>query len=352
MRQVVERWDAGDRVPLIHVYNDPSQFVPELQEIYEKSLLQWCKELLEAGYQDFSMEEALAGAFTQLDNDIGREVLEHRNTAVMEPLLRIAISGAVACVAHIDGPHLHVANTGDCGAVLGIQAEDSHGWIARRLTVDHNWENPAEIDRVLAEHPESEAQYVVHNQRLLGVLMPFRAFGDFRFKWDKKIQNDLMKAHLGSDSIIPHCDTPPYLTCLPQVSYHRLKPHDRFMVLGSDGLWEGLNVLDVVTLVGEYMCGRQTLQPVRLPRRPVTLGEVLQLLDQRQEGLKLKPVDINASTHLIRHSLGGTDSGVDHARISHSLTLPAEVRRFFRDDISIHVIFFDIDFLRTCPLDL
>ncbi|XP_047500763.1 pyruvate dehydrogenase [acetyl-transferring]-phosphatase 1, mitochondrial-like isoform X1 [Penaeus chinensis] len=353
LRRVVSEWEAGNRIPVIQVYNDPSQFVTELQEIYQDSFLRYCISLLSAFDEDFSMEEVLIQAFVQLDNDMGREVVENQQSAVLEPLLRVALSGSVACVAHIDGPHLHIANTGDCGAVLGMQSQTAgSGWRALRLTRDHNWENPDEIERVLSEHPDSESEHVIADQRLLGVLMPFRAFGDFRFKWDLVTQAEIIQRYLGPEHLIRHCITPPYLTVTPEVTYHRLRPRDRFLLMGSDGLWECMSPLDTVTLVGEYMSGRQTLQPVRFPRQAITLREVASILEQRQKGLNLKPVDTNASTHLIRHALGGSDAGLDHARLSHSLTLPPEVRRFFRDDISIHVIFFDPNFLRVCPVEI
>ena len=32
--------------------------------------------------------------------------------------------------------------------------------------------------------------------------------------------------------------TPPYLHAIPEVSYHRLTPRDRFLVIASDGLWD------------------------------------------------------------------------------------------------------------------
>lgn len=353
LRRIVSEWKPGCLIPLTMVYNDPSQFVSELQKIYEASLFSYCNKLLTSVTDDFSMEEVLIGAFTQLDHDLGREVLENRNSPVLEPLIRVAISGSVACVAHIDGPHLHIANTGDCGAVLGVQRQSAGGgWHAVRLTNDHSWENSSEVERVLSEHPSSEAEFVVKDQRLLGLLMPFRAFGDFRFKWDLDTQIQFIQRYAGHVDIIPHCLTPPYLTSLPEVTYHRLRPHDRFLLMASDGLWESMSALDCVTLVGEYMSGRQVLQPVQLPRRPIVLSEIDELLEQRQKGLSLKPVDTNASTHLIRHALGGSDAGLDHARLSHSLTLSPEVRRYFRDDISIHVIFFDSNFLRVCPMEI
>jgi hypothetical protein len=39
--------------------------------------------------------------------------------------------------------------------------------------------------------------------------------------------------------------TPPYLTALPEISYHRLTARDKFMVIGSDGLWDMMTPMQV-----------------------------------------------------------------------------------------------------------
>lgn len=65
------------------------------------------------------MKTALENAFIRLDDDISREALTPVNGRLSMKTLSVAMSGTVACVAHIDGPHLHVAHVGDCSAVLG-----------------------------------------------------------------------------------------------------------------------------------------------------------------------------------------------------------------------------------------
>lgn len=65
------------------------------------------------------MEAAIENAFLRLDNDFSTEALEATGKNITRTL-SVAMSGAVAAVAHIDGPHLHVANVGDCQVVLGV----------------------------------------------------------------------------------------------------------------------------------------------------------------------------------------------------------------------------------------
>lgn len=78
---------------------------------------------------------------------------------------------------------------------------------------------------------------VPHQDRLLGLLMPFRAFGDVKFKWSIELQKRVLES--GPDQlhenehtkfIPPNYHTPPYLTAEPEITYHKLRPQDRFMV--------------------------------------------------------------------------------------------------------------------------
>lgn len=70
--------------------------------------------------------------------------------------------------------------------------------------------------------------------------MPFRAFGDVKFKWSIELQKRVLES--GPDQlhenehtkfIPPNYHTPPYLTAEPEITYHKLRPQDRFMVRGA-----------------------------------------------------------------------------------------------------------------------
>jgi len=79
---------------------------------------------------------------------------------------------------------------------------------------------------------------------------------------------------------------------------------------------------------------------------PTTERQLQQLYFK--ESMRLKPNDGNAATHLIRSALGGTAYGVDHGRLSQMLTIPQDMVRMFRDDITITVVFFEDEYLRFC----
>lgn len=222
-------------------------------------------------------------------------------------------------------------------------------WSAKMMTTEHNTDNRAEVERILSEHPSQERSTVIKMERLLGQLAPLRCLGDFQYKWNKMIMKQVVVPIFGENAIPPNYHTPPYLIAKPEVKYHRLTPRDKFLIIASDGLWDLISPLQAVRLVGEHISGKVTLNPLRLPRKNMKLSDINEMLLQRKEGLKKKPLDSNAATHLLRNALGGTDFGIDHGKLSQLLTLPSKVVRIFRDDITITVVYMDSEFLRHCP---
>ncbi|KAG8235627.1 hypothetical protein J437_LFUL014885 [Ladona fulva] len=351
LKQYLQSLETGESyTKLIETYNDKVEFVDELKQIYQTHFKEYLVHLNQDSdsRKDFVMSEAINKVFLRLDDDLCREALPDKNGRVNAKTLGVAMSGAVACVAHVDGPHLHVANVGDCQAVLGVLSE-LNTWTARKLTLEHNSDNRPEVERILSEHPTNERDTVIKMDRLLGQLAPLRAFGDFKYKWKKDILDTLLVPQFGENVLPPNYYTPPYLTAMPDVTHHRLTPRDRFLIIASDGLWDLLSPLQAVRLVGEHASGKVTLSPFRLPRRDMKLGEIHSMLLTRREGLRMKPTDANAATHLIRNALGGTEYGIDHSKLSQLLTMPEEMVRVFRDDITVIVIYFDPEYLRHCP---
>ncbi|XP_038628763.1 pyruvate dehydrogenase [acetyl-transferring]-phosphatase 2, mitochondrial [Tachyglossus aculeatus] len=322
-----------------HAGDSVSQVVASL---HSDHLRVYWQELLELHAETgLSVEEALKHSFRRLDSDISLEVQAHVEDELTRNLaLQVAFSGTTACVAHVDGLHLHVANAGDCRAVLGVR-EEGGAWSCLPLTRDHNASNRAELSRLKEEHPASEERTVVVDGRLLGVLMPSRAFGDVRFKWSRELQRSILGRGFDVEALNiyqydpPNLLTPPYLTAEPEVTYHRLRRQDKFLVLASDGLWDLLANEDVVKLVAGHLggAGPPELEPP-VDRTPGPL--------RRRKAGPLPPRDQNAATHLIRHALGSNGSGdTDRERLVAMLTLPEDLARMYRDDVTVTVVYFN-----------
>lgn len=94
--------------------------------------------------------------------------------------------------------------------------------------------------------------------------MPLRAFGDVRFKWSHELQQSILaslESGVDLDSLNlyqytpPNYLSPPYLDVAPDISYHKLRPQDCFLILGTDGLWDELGSEEAVRLIGEHLSG-------------------------------------------------------------------------------------------------
>ncbi|KAJ7395266.1 hypothetical protein BTVI_156926 [Pitangus sulphuratus] len=345
-------------LPILQWHKHPNDyFNKEASKLYFNSLRTYWQELIDLNTGETTdVREALINAFKRLDNDISLEAqVGDPNSFLNYLVLRVAFSGATACVAHVDGVDLHIANTGDSRAMLGVQEEDG-SWSAVNLSYDHNAQNEHEVERVKMEHPKSEEKSLVKQDRLLGLLMPFRAFGDVKFKWSIELQKRVIES--GPDQlndneytkfIPPNYHTPPYLTAEPEVIHHRLRPQDKFLVLATDGLWETMHRQDVARIVGEYLTGVHHQQPIAVGGYKVTLGQMHGLLTERRARISSVFEDQNAATHLIRHAVGNNEFGtVDHERLSKMLSLPEELARMYRDDITIIVVQFNSHVIGAC----
>ena len=121
---------------------------------------------------------------------------------------------------------LYIGYVGDCRAVL------SHGGVGIALTHDHTpISRPDEVARILA------AGGWVSNNRVQGVLAVSRAFGDAEHKaplaaafWDV--------AFTGDPLIVE-----------PDIRVHDISPHDEFVIIASDGLWDVLTSQAAVNVV-------------------------------------------------------------------------------------------------------
>uniref|UniRef100_A0A7E4V1R0 PPM-type phosphatase domain-containing protein n=1 Tax=Panagrellus redivivus TaxID=6233 RepID=A0A7E4V1R0_PANRE len=293
-----------------------------------------------------TVRKALQSAFLALDDDISAGALPDNAGRVDRVCANVAASGSCAVVAHVRRGHLHVANIGDSAAVLGVSHHSN--LTARQLSRPHCVENDDEVQRIRSAHPISETTSILRAGRLLGELYPLRAFGDVRYKWTLDLQKVVLEP-LGV-SVPSGLFTPPYLSAMPEVFYHKLTPNDHFLVLASDGLWEWLEPDTVVRLINDHTLGTQTLSQY-VPAPEANLNEVVLDLERRKQGESKKPLDENSATHVIRNALGGVSGGTDHQyeRLKESLQLPPGMARHYRDDLTVIVVHFNPEYIKNHP---
>jgi len=269
--------------------------------------------------------QAIQSAFIDLDKDIVN-VVERLRTATPYDYPRIlfpALTGSCALLAFISEDNLFVACTGDSRAVLGVKDPTKGGWVAHPMSVDQTAKNPDEVKRLKLEHP-GEEEAVASRGRVLGGLEPSRAFGDARYKWTAQEQEEVFKCLPGGRPVPKDCVTPPYVTSLPEVTHRRLGPNDRFLIMATDGLWDELSSEEAVQLVGGWLDGA---------KEPIS-----QTSSEKTKHFTFVDSD-NAATHLIRNALGGADEDA----LCALLGIPLDNSRWYRDDISVTVVFFGDD---------
>lgn len=66
-----------------------------------------------------------------------------------------------------------------------------------------------------------------------------------------------------------------------------------------------------------------------------------------QSNIAKRAEDNNCATHLIRNAIGQTEHGISHGKLSAMLTLPENYVRYYRDDITVTVVYFDEVYLRA-----
>ena len=239
---------------------------------------------------------------------------------------------------------------GDCRAI--ITTSDAGETRCTPLSHDHNSDNVNELNRILSEHPAAEQNSVIRYNRLLGQLMPLRAFGDFGYKWQvSRIKSVGLTKAYGPHVIPPFYQTPPYLTCEPEVTrYDRsllARDSESFVILATDGLWEQF---DSSRVVAEHLWKHRGLK-----RAMAADGACLEHQDTVGGAVgtvETPAVDGNSATFLLRsalsqpfdheqhspsHQSASEQRRLEHRKLVSFLTLPSSVVRNFRDDISLIV---------------
>ncbi|KAI3633414.1 hypothetical protein MIR68_008361 [Amoeboaphelidium protococcarum] len=353
----------------VHDGHSGSACAESLRHNYHKYLHHYAmqkvnKATADAHIQDVSTVSALLkNASNTLDKELCKSALDTKYP-LYEDLLASSLSGAVSATAIVNGQSLLTAHTGDVRVVMNKQSPDGK---YQQLTEDHNPEgNLNEKKRLLKEHPNEP--YVIYHGRILGGLMPSRAFGDGRYKWtlqemerlNQRIQDDLIPSDGSSSSgssIVkkkqylkngisapPQYHSPPYVTAEPEVSLHKIQAVSgkestrNFVIIASDGLWDTMSSEEAAGYVEEYL---------QLQKQ-----QHQQSTDKQQNNNNL---DTNAAVYLTRKAVEFLPNQTEPMRDDNGkimtmeelksrvaiqiLSLDQKVSRRYRDDITVIVAF-------------
>jgi pyruvate dehydrogenase phosphatase len=305
-----------------------------------------------------SISEAIRQAFIQCDADLSEEIernlSERKSKLLTHYYFSLAASGSCVSLLYVTDDRVYVASSGDCKAILSLHNGSVESSQLVALSNEHDADNLNEIRRLIDAHPQSERNYLLKNNRLLGQLMPLRAFGDFCYKWSvEKMQKVGLTRAFGPHIIPPNYYTPPYLIVDPEINEYSLSDspdQQKFIVLATDGLWEQFaNVRQIMKTIVRHQQKLLQLNSVGQAKPPATKLPTSSASKGSFEPVNL---DTNSATYLLRNALGQTylrnfDAHIEtdeilrqqHERLVSFLTLPQSVVRNFRDDISVIVLY-------------
>ncbi|KAG0174306.1 [Pyruvate dehydrogenase [acetyl-transferring]]-phosphatase 1, mitochondrial [Apophysomyces sp. BC1034] len=296
-----------------------------------------------------AVQDAISKAFVDLDQDIQQRfydlfpknlsrvteqdirasVNHHPNPAAADMYIKEAINGSCACLVYLDGDDLYAANAGDSRVVV-IRQEEDGTWSGRRLVEEQSPAHPAWRAHMIAQHPPEEADAIVKRNRIFGLIAVGGSFGDIMYKVPQQYQMKVLpfipyetystfaRYH---HRIVVNYHTPPYLSAKPLTSHHKLVKGDRYIVIGTDGLWDELSWDNVRSVNGDQVA-----------------AELIQTWKAKDEK--------NPATHMIRESLlyeavyknVGERVPVSDETLELSKRLTRQPSRRYRDDITVTVI--------------
>ncbi|CAI7930583.1 unnamed protein product [Closterium sp. NIES-54] len=188
--------------------------------------------------------EAVRGAFHETETAFTQVVRQS-----FEASPHLATVGSCSVVAVVTGNALWVANVGDCRAVLGqVRKGDDNSLECRalQLSVDHNLSFASIREKFIEEHADMPDAVVEKRGgfRVKGKVTVTRSFGDLYLK-----SHEFNREPLFSRFRVPEPFHPPLLSCEPNIAVRLLSPHDSFVILASDGLFEFISNQEAVDIV-------------------------------------------------------------------------------------------------------
>eukprot|EP00359_Climacostomum_virens_P002884 CAMPEP_0204911982 /NCGR_PEP_ID=MMETSP1397-20131031/10206_1 /ASSEMBLY_ACC=CAM_ASM_000891 /TAXON_ID=49980 /ORGANISM="Climacostomum Climacostomum virens, Strain Stock W-24" /LENGTH=400 /DNA_ID=CAMNT_0052082733 /DNA_START=144 /DNA_END=1343 /DNA_ORIENTATION=- len=192
-----------------------------------------------SGHINDKLPQILAAQLKIASNDKTIELCLERSFEQMQAELvsssiDCTLSGSTACVVLIRGSAIFTANVGDSRAVIGKKHKDT--WKNRPLSRDHKPDWPDETKRITQAggrvrpyydnmgNPVGPHRVWLAHKDIPGLAMS-RSFGD------------LIGSQVGISSI-------------PEIRRYSLTSEDKFIIIGSDGLWEFMSNQEAVDIVG------------------------------------------------------------------------------------------------------
>ncbi|GJP41784.1 hypothetical protein CLOM_g1430 [Closterium sp. NIES-68] len=191
-------------------------------------------------------EESFRKAFEDAEAQFLEVVRENWK---MKPIF--AAAGSCALVGLVQSSTLYIASVGDSRAVVGSLDPDGDGTSLRAEEVSEEHSASCEKTRQeVKEMIQGDDNILVEKGgvwRVKGIIQVTRSIGDFYLK-HQEFQNNPLYTRFR----LPEPLTTPALICQPSLLVKPLTAKDRFVVFGSDGLWENVSNEETVEIVSKF----------------------------------------------------------------------------------------------------
>ncbi|KAK9266314.1 hypothetical protein L1049_017780 [Liquidambar formosana] len=199
--------------------------------------------------------DSLQRALSQAENDFLYMVEQE-----MEDRPDLVSVGSCVLFVLLHGLDLYTLNLGDSRAVLatcgeGDEMNDNERLKAIQLTESHTVDNEVERAQLVHDHPDDPTTIVAG--KVKGKLKVTRAFGVGYLK--KKKLNDALMGILR----VRNLTSPPYVSTQPSLNVHTISKSDRFVIVGSDGLFDFFSNDEAVKLVHSYILSNPSGDPAK-----------------------------------------------------------------------------------------
>jgi len=158
-------------------------------------------------------------------------------------------SGSTAVAALFQGKNLHISNCGDTRAILGQQAEGAHRLVPVELSSDHKAFRADERMRILRDHPNTEVLTFGMKDGRVPISDEFGSPEDPDVSADPPriwVKGETYPGCSYTRSLGDAAAKKSGVLARPEVSFHKLTPTDKYMVLCTDGLTEFLTNEDIM----------------------------------------------------------------------------------------------------------
>lgn len=176
--------------------------------------------------------------------------------------------GSCALVALVVGKKVFIANCGDSKAVLLSESSDSE-FVTKNLSKTFSANKASEQQRLKKQF--SREHDVVKCRTpdacfVKGEVSCTKAIGDMRLKKKEFNFHDFGPEYGYRKPLTSF--TGPYISAEPDIQVHTLKPSDRYLVLGTGGLWHEIKRKDTGKIASQVL--KEPPQYKRMEDKPFT----------------------------------------------------------------------------------